>query len=59
MSWREETTMRTMRDVFETVKIGGRNQNLMSVVGPGDTPEPVITIGFPADFQGGHDGGRR
>lgn len=33
-----------------TVKIGGRNQNLMSVVGPGDTPEPVITIGFPADF---------
>jgi len=25
-------------------------QTLILAIGPGDTPEPVITIGFPADF---------
>ena len=25
-------------------------QTLILDIGPGDTPEPVITIGFPADF---------
>ena len=25
-------------------------QSLILDIGPGDTPEPVITIGFPADF---------
>jgi hypothetical protein len=33
-----------------TVKFGGRNHQLLSVVGPGDTPEPVITVGYPGDF---------
>ena len=25
-------------------------QSLILDIGPGDTPDPVITIGFPADF---------
>jgi hypothetical protein len=25
-------------------------QTLILDIGPGDTPEPVITIGFPSDF---------
>lgn len=32
------------------VKIGNKNHDLMSVVGPGDTPAPVITVGYPQDF---------
>ncbi|MGA7903625.1 MAG: hypothetical protein WCA06_13420 [Terrimicrobiaceae bacterium] len=27
-----------------------RYQTLIHDIGPGDTPEPVIAIGFPADF---------
>ena len=33
-----------------TVKIAGKNRDLMSVVGPGDHGEPVMTVGYPSDF---------
>jgi hypothetical protein len=33
-----------------TVKIGGRNVELLSNCGPGDKGEPVVTIGFQGDF---------
>lgn len=33
-----------------TVRIGKKDEKLMSVVGPGDDPRPVITVGYPQDF---------
>jgi hypothetical protein len=32
------------------VKIGRKNHHLVCHVGPGDTPEPVLTVGYPEDF---------
>ena len=34
-------------------------QTLILDIGPGDTPEPVITIGFPADFDSAQRKGTR
>lgn len=33
-----------------TVRIGKRSLKLLGHLGPGDGPEPVLTVGFPSDF---------
>ena len=37
-------------DVYYKVIVGRRSLDLRCNVGPGDAGEPVVTIGFPADF---------
>jgi hypothetical protein len=51
---RAESETRCSHIAFEVVlHIEGTTKNYQTLIldiGPGDTQEPVITIGFPADF---------
>jgi hypothetical protein len=44
------TAKREGPDSHYPVIIGGKTHHLRANCGPGDTAEPVITIGFPEDF---------